>query len=80
VREDGTPIIVVINNDGYTIERAIHGAAQRYNDIPSPRKRNTSVTSRSGAPSRASCPAPGSCGGKLSRDLASPGRAGHAEE
>ena len=34
LREGCTPIIVVINNDGYTIESAIHGAAQRYNDIP----------------------------------------------
>jgi indolepyruvate decarboxylase len=34
LREGCTPIIVVISNDGYTIERAIHGAAQRYNDIP----------------------------------------------
>ncbi|MFU2316394.1 alpha-keto acid decarboxylase family protein [Rahnella sp. PCH160] len=27
------PIIFVINNDGYTVERAIHGETQRYNDI-----------------------------------------------
>ncbi|KAI9715634.1 MAG: hypothetical protein M1828_000777 [Chrysothrix sp. TS-e1954] len=27
------PMIIVINNDGYTIERAIHGARQKYNDI-----------------------------------------------
>lgn len=27
------PIIVIINNSGYTIERAIHGAKQSYNDI-----------------------------------------------
>lgn len=27
------PIIVLINNDGYTIERLIHGADQSYNDI-----------------------------------------------
>ncbi|KAF2219798.1 pyruvate decarboxylase isoenzyme [Elsinoe ampelina] len=26
-------VIVVINNDGYTVERAIHGARQGYNDI-----------------------------------------------
>ncbi len=33
--EQGThPIIILINNDGYTVERAIHGAHQRYNDIP----------------------------------------------
>jgi indolepyruvate decarboxylase len=25
---------VVINNDGYAIERALHGSQQRYNDIP----------------------------------------------
>ena len=27
-------MIVLINNDGYTVERAIHGENQRYNDIP----------------------------------------------
>jgi pyruvate decarboxylase len=27
------PIIVILNNDGYTIERVIHGARQKYNDI-----------------------------------------------
>lgn len=33
--QQGTnPIIVLINNDGYTVERAIHGENQRYNDIP----------------------------------------------
>ncbi|KAG8630449.1 hypothetical protein KVT40_002068 [Elsinoe batatas] len=26
-------VIVIINNDGYTVERAIHGAKQGYNDI-----------------------------------------------
>ena len=34
LREDCAPIVVVINNDGYTIERAFHGPEQRYNDIP----------------------------------------------
>lgn len=29
------PLILLLNNDGYTVERAIHGAAQRYNDIAS---------------------------------------------
>ena len=28
------PVIVLVNNDGYTVERAIHGEHQRYNDIP----------------------------------------------
>ncbi|WP_233880705.1 alpha-keto acid decarboxylase family protein [Virgibacillus halodenitrificans] len=28
------PIIFLINNDGYTVERAIHGENQAYNDIP----------------------------------------------
>ena len=28
------PIIVLINNSGYTVERAIHGENARYNDIP----------------------------------------------
>ncbi|MFB7630248.1 alpha-keto acid decarboxylase family protein [Streptomyces sp. NPDC056149] len=27
------PVVVVINNDGYTVERAIHGATAPYNDI-----------------------------------------------
>ena len=31
--QDVRPMIVVINNAGYTIERVIHGARQRYNDI-----------------------------------------------
>ncbi|MGA9175141.1 MAG: alpha-keto acid decarboxylase family protein [Thermoactinomyces sp.] len=30
---DLKPIIFLINNDGYTVERMIHGAEQRYNDI-----------------------------------------------
>ncbi|WP_411146900.1 alpha-keto acid decarboxylase family protein [Streptomyces sp. x-80] len=29
------PVVVVINNDGYTVERAIHGATAAYNDIAS---------------------------------------------
>ncbi|MGY5956074.1 thiamine pyrophosphate-binding protein [Kosakonia sp. BK9b] len=33
LRDNLRPIIVVLNNDGYTVERAIHGAQQRYNDI-----------------------------------------------
>lgn len=32
-REGLAPVIVVVNNDGYTVERAIHGPEQRYNDI-----------------------------------------------
>ncbi|ORM63181.1 indolepyruvate decarboxylase [Pantoea rodasii] len=32
-RDGQLPIIFLINNDGYTVERAIHGAQQRYNDI-----------------------------------------------
>ncbi|MXP55687.1 MULTISPECIES: alpha-keto acid decarboxylase family protein [unclassified Pantoea] len=32
-RDGQQPIIFLINNDGYTVERAIHGAEQRYNDI-----------------------------------------------
>jgi pyruvate decarboxylase len=28
-----TPTIVVVNNSGYTIERVIHGAKRRYNDV-----------------------------------------------
>ncbi|MFH8406785.1 alpha-keto acid decarboxylase family protein [Streptomyces sp. NPDC018019] len=32
-RYGATPVIVVVNNDGYTVERAIHGATAAYNDI-----------------------------------------------
>ena len=32
-REGLTPVIVVVNNDGYAIERAIHGNTAPYNDI-----------------------------------------------
>lgn len=28
------PIVVVVDNDGYTVERAIHGPEEVYNDIP----------------------------------------------
>jgi len=34
-REGLSPVIVVVNNDGYTIERAIHGENAPYNDIAS---------------------------------------------
>lgn len=34
LREHLNPVIMLINNDGYTVERAIHGATQPYNDIP----------------------------------------------
>jgi len=33
LRDGQRPIILLLNNDGYTVERAIHGAHQRYNDI-----------------------------------------------
>ena len=33
-QERTNPVIILINNDGYTVERAIHGENQRYNDIP----------------------------------------------
>jgi alpha-keto-acid decarboxylase len=32
-REGLTPVVVVVNNDGYTVERAIHGESAYYNDI-----------------------------------------------
>ncbi|EBM3224117.1 indolepyruvate decarboxylase [Salmonella enterica] len=35
LRDGQTPLILLLNNDGYSVERAIHGAAQRYNDIAS---------------------------------------------
>ena len=33
LREGQSPVVLLLNNDGYTVERAIHGANQRYNDI-----------------------------------------------
>ncbi|EJE1021808.1 alpha-keto acid decarboxylase family protein [Salmonella enterica] len=35
LRDGQAPVILLLNNDGYTVERAIHGAAQWYNDIAS---------------------------------------------
>ncbi|NJF49372.1 indolepyruvate decarboxylase [Salmonella enterica subsp. enterica serovar Anatum] len=35
LRDGQAPVILLLNNDGYTVERAIHGAAQRYNGIAS---------------------------------------------
>ncbi|EJP8698049.1 alpha-keto acid decarboxylase family protein [Salmonella enterica] len=35
LRDGQAPVILLLNNDGYTVEHAIHGAAQRYNDIAS---------------------------------------------
>ncbi|QEY25867.1 alpha-keto acid decarboxylase family protein [Neisseria zalophi] len=34
IREKLNPIIILINNDGYTVERVIHGETALYNDIP----------------------------------------------
>ncbi|HBI08133.1 MAG TPA: indolepyruvate decarboxylase, partial [Erwinia persicina] len=34
LRDGQKPVIFLLNNAGYTVERAIHGAQQRYNDIP----------------------------------------------
>ena len=34
VRYNANITILLINNNGYTVERAIHGATQSYNDIP----------------------------------------------
>lgn len=33
LRDGLHPLILLLNNEGYTVERAIHGAEQRYNDI-----------------------------------------------
>ncbi|WP_139084235.1 alpha-keto acid decarboxylase family protein [Nesterenkonia sp. F] len=33
IREQLPAVVVLVNNDGYTVERAIHGADQSYNDI-----------------------------------------------
>ncbi|PXO92889.1 indolepyruvate decarboxylase [Salmonella enterica] len=35
LRDGQAPVILLLNNEGYTVERAIHGAAQRDNDIAS---------------------------------------------
>ncbi|MEU4199632.1 thiamine pyrophosphate-binding protein [Streptomyces sp. NPDC026294] len=32
-RYGAAPVVIVVNNDGYTVERAIHGATASYNDI-----------------------------------------------
>ena len=34
-REGLSPVVVVVNNDGYTVERIIHGRDEPYNDIVS---------------------------------------------
>lgn len=33
LRDGQRPLILLLNNQGYTVERAIHGVEQRYNDI-----------------------------------------------
>jgi indolepyruvate decarboxylase len=33
LRDKQHPLILLLNNEGYTVERAIHGPEQRYNDI-----------------------------------------------
>ncbi|UTH01687.1 alpha-keto acid decarboxylase family protein [Macrococcoides canis] len=33
IRKDIKPVIFVVNNDGYTVERLIHGMEEAYNDI-----------------------------------------------
>jgi indolepyruvate decarboxylase len=33
LRHGLTPTVIVVDNDGYTVERAIHGPAERYNEI-----------------------------------------------
>lgn len=34
LREKINPVVILVNNNGYTVERAIHGEEQPYNDIP----------------------------------------------
>ncbi|WP_160149023.1 alpha-keto acid decarboxylase family protein [Arcanobacterium ihumii] len=34
IREDIPAVVILINNDGYTVERAIHGMTASYNTIP----------------------------------------------
>ena len=33
LRDGLKPLILLLNNEGYTVERAIHGPEERYNDI-----------------------------------------------
>ncbi|EHM44903.1 alpha-keto acid decarboxylase family protein [Yokenella regensburgei] len=33
LRDNQRPLILLLNNEGYTVERAIHGPEERYNDI-----------------------------------------------
>lgn len=33
VRQNLNPVIFIINNDGYTVEKKIHGENAKYNDI-----------------------------------------------
>ncbi|CEJ81174.1 Putative Pyruvate decarboxylase [[Torrubiella] hemipterigena] len=33
IRHNVNVVVVLVNNDGYTIERCIHGRSQRYNDV-----------------------------------------------
>ncbi|OZJ05100.1 hypothetical protein BZG36_01357 [Bifiguratus adelaidae] len=33
LRKGQTPVIILINNDGYTIEKLIHGAKRKYNNV-----------------------------------------------
>ena len=35
LRDGQKPVVIILNNGGYTVERAIHGANERYNDIAS---------------------------------------------
>jgi len=32
-RGHGNPLVIVVDNDGYTVERAIHGPAEDSNEI-----------------------------------------------
>ena len=34
IREGLPAVIILVNNDGYTVERVIHGPEERYNEIP----------------------------------------------
>lgn len=57
------PAVVVVDNDGYTVERAIHGPAEPYNDIthwgwthaPPSSAPTTGAWQRPGHAQRASC-------------------------
>ncbi|KAK9898845.1 pyruvate decarboxylase [Cystobasidium minutum MCA 4210] len=53
LRQGATPILVILNNDGYVIERQIHGKERSYNDIGSwDHMQLLSVLNKKGVPNK----------------------------